>query len=135
MMWSRRALVLGGPTSAVCAAAGQQTASRLLAASKRFDILKDRLDSNEHVDETFWSELRFIADQLVELRATTPQEYFAKAKAAAWARLGDLDPPRTGTLDTKIAIAVLRDIILQHDSTLYDPGALRRMYAELESGK
>jgi hypothetical protein len=107
----------------------------LLAASKRFDILKDRLDSNEHVDETFWSELRFIADQLVELRATTPQEYFAKAKAAAWARLGDLDPPRTGTLDTKIAIAVLRDIILQHDSTLYDPGALRRMYAELESGK
>lgn len=131
MIWSRRAFVFGGP--AVCIAKSHQPTSPLLEASKRFDVLKQRLDSNEKVNKTFWAELRCLSEQLVELRATTAQEYFAKAKAAAWARLGDLDPPRTGTLDTRIAVAVLRDIILQHDPTLYDSGALDRMYAELEN--
>lgn len=134
MTLSRRTILFGGVAGTVMRRSKVVPASPLLLAGSRFDILKERLDSNRGIDDEFWSEFRSVTDHLVELRATSSEEYFAKAKAAAWARLGDLDPPGTETLDTRIALAVLRDIILQNEPYLYDGGALTRMYADLEEG-
>lgn len=132
MILSRRTLFEAGAATLAAASATRSMPSPIVLASKRFDELSAHLDGDGPVDGAFWSEFRATANQLVGIRATAPEDYFAKAKVAAWARLGDLDPPSSATLDIRIAISVLRDIVVQNDGRLYDGGALARMLGEFE---
>jgi hypothetical protein len=50
-----------------------------------------------------------------------------EARAASWARLGDLDPTGEITMDQRMALSIVHDLIRLQDSSLERPGALRKL--------
>src|ERR1700730_8357632 len=55
-----------------------------------------------------------------------------KARAACWARLGDLDPASGSTTDERMALPIIRDLIRLFDPNLEQPGALQTYREDLK---
>lgn len=63
--------------------------------------------------------------------ARTTADLLVKARVASWARLGDLDPTGEATMDQRMSLSVVRDLIRLHDPSLEKPGALEQLVQEM----
>jgi hypothetical protein len=57
---------------------------------------------------------------------------YVKAQAACWALLGDLDPMNESTTDRRMAVSIIRDLVRLHEPGLEQPGALKKLVADLD---
>jgi hypothetical protein len=65
---------------------------------------------------TLLERLGHLEAAIVATPARTMEGFFVKARAASWALLGDLDPAGAKTIDQRMALSIIRDLI-----QLYDP--------------
>jgi hypothetical protein len=75
-----------------------------------------------------------IESAILNTQAVTMEGLRVKARAACWARLGDLDPASGSTTDERMALSIIRDLIRLFDPKLEQPGALQKIFADFEQG-
>ena len=75
--------------------------------------------------------LRSLETAILGQDAKTIDGLRVKARAASWARLGDLDPTGETTMDQRMALSIVRDLIRLHEPALERPGALKKLVAEM----
>lgn len=80
------------------------------------------------------AKLELVEPAIVAFPATTIDGLRVKARAAAWALLGDLDPTGGSTTDERMSMSIVRDVIRLYDPEREDEGALTRLVEEIESG-
>jgi hypothetical protein len=137
---SRRAVVVGlGVTSAKSTTLAAQNDSpdvRLIALGHEFDEITTQWDCAAESGSLFAGEyferLGRIDREIVVTEAKTTEGLLVKARAACWARLGDLDPLDEPTTDRRMALSIVRDLIRLHDPSREVPNALRDLVAEKE---
>ncbi|HEY5505367.1 MAG TPA: hypothetical protein VIK28_09430, partial [Sedimentisphaerales bacterium] len=102
------------------------------------DTLAERFDQiisgSSDFDDDFIAEFDCIENAILTSHATTIDGLRVKARAACWALLGDLNPSGELTTDKRMALSIVRDLILLYDSYLENPGALKKMVVEIEDG-
>lgn len=109
----------------------------LIELGRQFDRFAAQIDQVidgklELVELTF-NQLNLIQAQILSAQATTIDGLRVKARAACWARLGDLDDASNSTTDDRMALSIVRDLIRLHDPRLEQPGALKKLVADLEN--
>jgi hypothetical protein len=137
---SRRAVVVGlGATSTQSTTLAAQNSSpdaRLIALGHLFDEMTAQWDYAADSGSLFAGEsferLSRIDREIVATEGKTTEGLLVKARAACWARLGDLDPLDEPTTDRRMALSIVRDLIRLHDPGREVPNALRDLVAENE---
>lgn len=141
---SRRAFVAAvaaAPIHSILPLAAQvtETDARLVLLGNQFDALAAQVDhAVNHVSDmdmdwdVVLDALGRVNAELVETQAATMEGLFVKARAACWALLGDLDPTDGSTMDRRMAVSIIRDLVRLHSPQLEQPGALKRLVADLD---
>jgi hypothetical protein len=120
------------------ASASSSTDAHLLALGLNFDEATAKFDQAIAdgcvLDWPVLDELRRLDVEIAATQASTVEGLRVKARAACWALLGDLDPLGEPTLDTRMALSIVRDLIRLYDPALERPGALKELVEDIESG-
>jgi hypothetical protein len=107
--------------------------TELVALGSQFDALTRVLDATD-----LWGDMADALDRIesaiLNTQAVTMEGLRVKARAACWARLGDLDPASGSTTDERMALSIIRDLIRLFDPKLEQPGALQKIFADFEQG-
>jgi hypothetical protein len=126
-------MVAGIATTLTTTPAGAKTDTELVALGKQFDALTRVLDAAD-----LWGDMAYALDRIeraiLNTQAKTMEGLRVKARAACWARLGDLDPASGSTTDERMALSIIRDLIRLFDPKLEQPGALQKIFADFEQG-
>jgi hypothetical protein len=110
-------------------ASTEQLGVHNLQHSLRLQSLDDAAGSSE----ADFVELDRLIEQILNRQARTLEGLFAKAQCAAWALMGDLgDPGSDATLDRRMQISIVRDLVRLFDPTIERPGALSALIREIE---
>lgn len=108
-----------------------QQDARLLALSRRFELIATQLDdeakSLSHLDLVLFGR---IHDEIAATSATTIEGLYAKARAGCWTLLGDFESVDNSATGARVAFSIMRDLIRIHAPHLERPGALKRLLAE-----
>ena len=130
---SRRDMVAGIATTLTTTPAGAKMDTELVALGSQFDALTRVLDAAD-----LWGDMAYALDRIeraiLNTQAKTMEGLRVKARAACWARLGDLDPASGSTTDERMALSIIRDLIRLFDPKLEQPGALQKIFADFEQG-
>jgi hypothetical protein len=110
--FSRRTM-LGGLASAPMLPREANDTS-LIALGREFNAITAAIDDGGST--ALWDRLGPLETAIVAAPAHTIEGFCVKARAACWARLGDLDPTAEATADQRMALSIVRDLI-----RLYDP--------------
>ena len=135
-MISRRSVVVAALVSASpipLQARDEEADNELLALGARFDELSRALDEDARTSDVTLAEFEEVIEAILKEEAASMQGLVVKARAACWALLGDLEVPKEGTLDQRIGVSLIRDLIRLYKPALEDPGALARLVADLPS--
>ena len=112
--------------------------SPLLALGRDFDVVAARLDhaiaAGIDIDDGLLEQLSKLDAEIATTQASTMEGLFVKARAACWARLGDLDDFGEMTTDQRMALSMVRDLIRLFDPALERPGALAKLVEDNERG-
>jgi hypothetical protein len=103
---------------------------QLVALGRQFDELAGLLDRTAWADDAALMKFGAVEKAIWEREATTMAGLSVKARAACWARLGDLDPSNESTTDKRMAMSIVRDLVRIHVPNLEHPGALAQLVAE-----
>jgi hypothetical protein len=126
-------MVAGIATTLTTTPAGAKTDTELVALGNQFDALTRVLDTAD-----LWGDMADALDRIeraiLNTQAKTMEGLRVKARAACWARLGDLDPASGSTTDERMALSIIRDLIRLFDPKLEQPGALQKIFADFEQG-
>ncbi len=128
---SRRG-VIAGIAAAPATTAFAAPDTELLALGRQFDEVTRILDATEWSDAAAVARLDEVEAAILGAEATTMEGLAVKARAAYWARLGDLDQDGEST-DQRMALSIIRDLIRLHDPALERPGALTKLVEECTS--
>jgi hypothetical protein len=140
---SRRAALVSLAVSPLLANAMPATVApsadaHLLTLGRDFSLAAAELDraiANGGDGDPSWPLLEKFAQlesAIVATQAVTMEGLCVKARAACWARLGDLDDCATG--GERMALSIVRDLIRLYDPNLERPGALTQLVKDIESG-
>lgn len=75
-----------------------------LAIAGKRDLAQNLLDDLDYVER-----------EMINTPATTLAGFRAKARAAQWALLDDIDPNRETSMDRRIALSIVRDLVNLYD--------------------
>jgi hypothetical protein len=92
------------------------------------------IDQGAELCDEWLDTLSHLDAEIVATPATTIVGLWVKARAACWARLGDLDTPDEATTDHRMALSIVRDLVRLHDPGLERLGALKQLVQNIESG-
>jgi hypothetical protein len=110
--------------------------AHLLALDQDFHVVAARLDyaiaAGIDFDDRLVDQLGRLSAEIALTQASTMEGLFVKARAACWARLGDLDDFDDMTIDGRMALSIVRDLIRLYDPRLERPGALKQLVHEIE---
>jgi hypothetical protein len=132
----RRSILGSLPASALLSPAalsaeGASADERLLHLGREFtEVAADidrAIDGGTDLADVWLDRLGRLDADIAAAPATTLAGLCVKARAACWARLGDLDPPDEATIDHRMALSIIRDLVRLHDPGLERPGALQRL--------
>jgi hypothetical protein len=126
---SRREMV-GGIASVATTPAGAKTDTELVALGNQFDALTRVFDSADPWDDVAEAQFAKLESAILNTQAVTMEGLRVKARAACWARLGDLDPASGSTTDARMALSIIRDLIRLFDPKLEQPGALQKLFPD-----
>jgi hypothetical protein len=138
---SRRELVaaLAVPPMAPLATIEPNTSAsdaQLIALGRQFDNVTAQVDNaiDEKLDiaDDVLDQLGRIEAKITATPALTIDGLRVKARAACWALLGDLDDGDPSTMDKRIALSIVRDLIRVYDPSLERSGALKNLVADLD---
>jgi hypothetical protein len=105
--------------------------TELVALGNQFDALTRVLDTTN-----LWGDMADALDRIeraiLNTQAKTMEALRVKARAACWARLGDLDPASGSTTDERMALSIIRDLIRLFDPNLEQPGALQKIFEQFQ---
>jgi hypothetical protein len=134
--FSRRALIAGlAVTPILPSQASEQLAqpdAELVALGHQFDELAAFLHYAGWGDDAAVTRFAAVERAILDCEAVTVEGLSVKARAACWARLGDLDPSIEPTTDKRMAISIIRDLIRVHAPHLERPGALKKLVPDIE---
>jgi hypothetical protein len=121
---SRREMV-GGIATLATTPASAKTDRELVALGNQFDALT-------RVFDTAYDDAQFekVENAILNTQAVTMEGLRVKARAACWARVGDLDPASGSTTDERMALSIIRDLIRLFDPKLERPGALQNVFPD-----
>lgn len=136
---SRRAIlgslaVLPLPSATKKAVAQPTGDIRLQELGREFDVAAAQIDhaidyGSELLLEVL-DRLSLVENEIVAAQAAGIMGLRVKARAACWARLGDLNPVEEPTTDKRMALSIVRDLIRMCDANLERPGALEQLVAK-----
>jgi hypothetical protein len=126
---SRRERV-GGIASLAATPAGAKADTELVALGNQFDALTRVFDSADPWDDVAEAQFAKLESAILDTQAVTMEGLRVKARAACWARLGDLDPASGSTTDARMALSIIRDLIRLFDPKLEQPGALQKLFPD-----
>jgi hypothetical protein len=99
----------------------------LNSVTAAIDAAIEEASSPPAVMTTLLERLGHLEAAIVATPARTMEGFFVKARAASWALLGDLDPAGAKTIDQRMALSIIRDLIQLYDPRLERPGALAQL--------
>lgn len=103
----------------------------LLAFGREFETITNALDSaiaqKCDIADDLLLKLGLIETAIISTPARSIQGFCVKARAACWARLGDLNPDDEATTDKRMALSIVRDLIRQCHPALEHPDALKKL--------
>jgi hypothetical protein len=125
--------MVGGIATLATTPTAANADTELVALGNQFDALTRVLDAAD-----LWGDMAYALDRIeraiLNTQAKTMEGLRVKARAACWARLGDLDPASGSTTDERMALSIIRDLIRLFDPKLEQPGALQKIFADFEQG-
>jgi hypothetical protein len=95
-------------------------------------IIDRAIDAKSDLTFDILERLEIIERAILTKKAMTINGLRVKARAACWARLGDLDETDQSSMDLRMAMSIIRDLIRVHDAELENPGALTQLMAEFD---
>ena len=103
----------------------------LIALGREFEktaaALDDAIEHKRDVTDELLQTLGLIESKILSVPAKSIEGFRVKARAACWARLGDLDPTGETTTDKRMGLSIVRDLIRLWDPRLERPGALAQL--------
>lgn len=122
-------------TNSVVAASSPD--SLLLSLGREFTASAAKLDhaiaAGIDFDIELLDRLNLLDSEIARTQATTMEGLSVKARAACWARLGDLDEPDDATTELRMALSIMRDLIRLYDPALEKLGAITRLIQSVEA--
>jgi len=135
--FSRRSALFSMAIIPAAAAAGHTqsaaTDGALLALGRRFDSSAAQLD--DHSRATDWGtlcEFDRVLTEIVGMPATTIEGLCVKARVGCWTLLGDFESADESTAGAQMAFSIMRDLIRLRHPYLENPGAVKRLFEEIE---
>jgi hypothetical protein len=106
-------------TLSMAAAPGLQptavrTNGKLMSLWREFDREADKINNcllPKDQEELVFERLELLEGELVTAQATTIEAVVAKALAACWTRVGDLDAASETSADRRLALSIVRDLV------------------------
>jgi hypothetical protein len=135
--FSRRSALFSAAIIPAAAAAGHTqsaaTDGALLALGRRFDSIAAQLD--DHSLDTGWDtlcEFDRVLTEIVGIPATTIEGLCVKARVGCWTMLGDFESADESAAGAQMAFSIMRDLIRLRYPHLENPGAVKRLFEEIE---
>ena len=114
------------------------TDSDLVALGNEFDCLAAeldrRIDNGLEIDTGFMQRFDVVEAEILSRDAKTIDGLRVKARAACWALLGDFEDRNQGTLSTRMAMSIIRDLVRSFDPQSERPGAVKNLIGKATSG-
>jgi hypothetical protein len=127
MRISRRKVIAGMAATPITTTAGTTTDdAELNALGDQFADIVRALDACAWNDDELESRLHKIEAAIVNTQATTTEGMLVKARIACWSRIGDLGPAGS-TVEHRMGLSIVRDLIRLNDPGLERPGALAEL--------
>ena len=104
----------------------------LIELGGRFDAISAQLDRELGTEWTVLEEFDRVLARIVTTRANTMEGLFVKARAGCWALLGDFESADESAAGAPMAFSIMRDLIRLGAPNLENPGALRRLFQQIE---
>jgi hypothetical protein len=106
--------------------------ANLVMLGQQFAEIVRALDDRDWLDAEPLAKLAEVEGRILNTQAVTMEGLYVKAQAACWALLGDLDPMNESTTDRRMAVSIIRDLVRLHEPGLEQPGALKKLVADLD---
>jgi len=91
---------------------------------------------DDHSLATGWDtlyEFDRVLTEIGDMPATTIEGLCVKARVGCWTLLGDFESADESTAGAQMAFSIMRDLIRLDAPHLENPGALRRLFQQIEN--
>lgn len=138
---SRRAMLVGVVADAATTSSATfgkliSVDAELIELGRQFDAVASEFDQaiEKRADLNFeiLSRLDEVEATILSKKAATVDGLRVKARAACWAQLGDMDASDQSSMDVRMAMSIVRDLIRAYDPDLERPDALIQVATEAD---
>ena len=133
-MFARRTIISWLATSCITSFRSEAHAkpdAGLVELGRQFDGVASNIDlaieGRQELDLSMLQRLEDLSNAIEAQPATTIEGLRVKARAAAWALLGDLEAQQDCALAQNMSKSILRDLIRAFDPACENPGAFARL--------